>query len=420
MVTLVSTAVAGCLHGRLAAVAPTAQAPIPIAAPSRTFSSWLDEKQVSMMTRARWAAVARHNRIIVLNSWNFRLIPILKRANPKIQVWMYKDLSGIRSDDCRNFQGRCGHCPRGVADSRYLSSGMGYCWVKRHHPRWLLASSETGHPFQFRNYPSIWETDFGNRAYQRQWIHNVLTDVRDHGWSGVEVDNALTTADAYGISGKYPSNSAVQAATYSALRNIGHAMRDAGVASVFNVGYATSFPGLWQRWLRPVDGLEQEFYLGHPGQSAIGTSWHTYQAEISSCAALNKSCWFQPGKPSATGSSQSAEYTLASYLLAADGRQFLGAGNAVPQTARCWHLGAPTGSPHHIGAAWRRYFRWGLALANPTDKSLTVSLGGSYVDARGGAIAGIVLQPASGAILRTIRPGPARVPRRGGRRTGRC
>ena len=189
----------------------------------------------------------------------------LKRANPKIQVWMYKDLSGIRSDDCRNFQGRCGHCPRGVADSRYLSSGMGYCWVKRHHPRWLLASSETGHPFQFRNYPSIWETDFGNRAYQRQWIHNVLTDVRDHGWSGVEVDNALTTADAYGISGKYPSNSAVQAATYSALRNIGHAMRDAGVASVFNVGDARSFPGLWQRWLRPVDGLEQEFYLGHPG-----------------------------------------------------------------------------------------------------------------------------------------------------------
>ncbi len=317
------------------------------------------------MTRARWAAVARHNRIIVLNSWNFRLIPILKRANPKIQVWMYKDLSGIRSDDCRNFQGRCGHCPRGVADSRYLSSGMGYCWVKRHHPRWLLASSETGHPFQFRNYPSIWETDFGNRAYQRQWIHNVLTDVRDHGWSGVEVDNALTTADAYGISGKYPSNSAVQAATYSALRNIGHAMRDAGVASVFNVGYATSFPGLWQRWLRPVDGLEQEFYLGHPGQSAIGTSWHTYQAEISSCAALNKSCWFQPGKPSATGSSQSAEYTLASYLLAADGRQFLGAGNAVPQTARCWHLGAPTGSPHHIGAAWRRYFRWGCGARQP-------------------------------------------------------
>jgi Hypothetical glycosyl hydrolase family 15 len=417
---LLSTAVAGCLPGGLTPGQPAAQTPIPAVAPSRTFSQWLDEKQVSTITRARWAAVARHNSIIVLNSWNFRLIPILKRANPEIRVWMYKDLSGIRSDDCTTFYGRCGHCPRDVADSRYLSSGMGYCWVKRHHPRWLLASGASGQPFQFRNYPGIWETDYGNRAYQRQWIHNVLNDVRDHGWSGVEVDNALTTADAYGIAAKYPSNATVQVATYSALRNIGHAMRDAGVASVFNVGYATSFPRLWQRWLRPVNGLEQEFYLARPGPSAIGTSWHVYQAEISSCATMNKSCWFQPSEFSASGSSQSGEYALASYMLAANGQQFLGVGNAVPQTPRWCRLGAPTSSPHQIGAAWRRYFRWGVAVVNPTNKALTVSLGGSYVDARGRTTTGLVLQPASGAILRTSPPGPARVSHRVSSNPWRC
>ena len=31
---------------------------------------------------------------------------------------------------------------------------------------------------------------YGNAAYQRQWVQNVLADVRDHGWDGVKVDNA--------------------------------------------------------------------------------------------------------------------------------------------------------------------------------------------------------------------------------------
>ena len=108
------------------------------AAAVKTFSSWLDEAQVRATTKAQWAAVARDNEIVVLNSWDFRLIPVLKRANPKVQVWVYKDLSGVRSDDCTGPRGSCGACAQGVTDGIYLSSGMGYCWVKRHHPDWLL------------------------------------------------------------------------------------------------------------------------------------------------------------------------------------------------------------------------------------------------------------------------------------------
>ena len=181
------------------------------------------------MTRAQWAVIARRSSVVVLNSWNYRLIPVLKRANPDVRVWVYKNLSGIRSDDCTTSQGSCGECHRGVRDSRFLSSGMGYCWTLRHHPRWLLRSSATGLPFQFRHYPDIWATDYGSHAYQRRWIRNVLADVRTHGWDGVAVDNALTTADAYGIAENYPSDTSVQAATYSALQVTGSALRQAGI-----------------------------------------------------------------------------------------------------------------------------------------------------------------------------------------------
>ena len=268
----------------------------------KTFGQWLDEARVQATTKAEWAAVARDNAIVVLNSWDFRLIPILKRANPQVQVWVYKDLSGVRSDDCTVRGGGCGACVRGVADSVYLSSGIGYCWVKRNHPDWLLNAAATGSPFKFRNYPQTWETDYGNASYQRQWVQNVLADVRDHGWDGVEVDNALTTAAAYGVAAKYPTDAAVQAATYSALQKIGPALRNASVPEVFNVGYATAFPQLWQRWLGPTDGLEQEFYLSFSTRpNAVGVAWNVYEKEVSSCTTQHKSCWFHAGEYSERG-----------------------------------------------------------------------------------------------------------------------
>ena len=63
---------------------PGSQAPgDPEQAAVKTFSEWLDEAQVQATTKAQWAAVARSNAIVVLNSWDFRLIPVLKRANPQ-------------------------------------------------------------------------------------------------------------------------------------------------------------------------------------------------------------------------------------------------------------------------------------------------------------------------------------------------
>jgi hypothetical protein len=285
---------------------------------------------------------------------------------------------------------------------------MGYCWAKRFHPDWLLRAADTGRPLQFKGYPFTWETDYGSLAYQGQWARNVIADVREHGWDGVEVDNALTTAGAYGVAAKYLTNGAVQAATYSALREVAAALRDAGIASVFNVGYPTSFPGLWQRWLGAVDGLEQEFYLSYSTQpDAIGAAWSKYEDEISSCAVRHKSCWFHSGEYSTAVTSQTRAYALASYLLAADGQQLLAVGNSTSGPAALrWALGAPVNPMIQTGAAWRRYFTLGIAVANPTSSTSVVPLGGSYLDGGGHPVSTVTMGPASGAVLRAS-PGQA-------------
>ncbi|HUZ53168.1 MAG TPA: putative glycoside hydrolase [Streptosporangiaceae bacterium] len=405
---LIGTIAAGAIGLARHPSTPATHAALTLTAPVRMFSQRLDEAAVKATSRAQWARISRENTIVVLNSWDSRLIPVLKDANPRVQVWVYKNLSGIRSDDCTTATGQCGSCPQGVADSTFLSSGMGYCWVRHNHPSWLLRAAGTRQPLEFQGYPRIWETDYGNHAYQRQWIRNVLADVRDHGWDGVDVDNALTTADAYGLASKYPTNAAVQAATYSALRIVGRALRHAGVASVFNVGYATTFPGLWERWLRQVAGLEQEFYLSFFTQpSAAGSTWAAYEAEVLSCVTQHKSCWFHTGGHMASVTPRTRGYALASYLLAADSRQLLALGSGTPiSRTPCWVLGRPLGPAYRVGAASRRDFAGGIALANPSMSRLSVSLGATYFDANEQAVSTVTLGPTSGAVLgATPRPG---------------
>src|SRR5258708_13713954 len=57
---------------------------------AKAFTELLDEAQVRATTRAQWAEIARANAIVVLNSWDYRLIPVLKAANPARRVLVYK------------------------------------------------------------------------------------------------------------------------------------------------------------------------------------------------------------------------------------------------------------------------------------------------------------------------------------------
>jgi hypothetical protein len=376
--------------------------------PVNGFSQWLDEASVRALSGTQWAAIARQNAIVVLNSWDYRLIPVLKAANPAVRVYVYKDMSGIRSDDCTTPSGSCGSCPPGVADSAFLSSGMGYCWVQHHRPQWILRSANSGQPLELRGYPGIWETDYGDQAYLRQWLQNVLTDVHSHGWDGVEVDNALNLANDYGVASKYPTDQSVQAATYAALQYLGPGLRLHGVGDVFNIGYATRLPGLWQLWLGPVDGLMQEFYLSSSAQpGAWGDLWQAYESEVSSCAEQHKSCWFHTGDYATAVAPATREYALASYLLATDAHQYLALGTpAATPLSRCRGLGAALGPDYELGTVMVRRFSGGIVVVNPSAEAALFPTGHYRYLAGGMATSSVTLPPKSGAIL-GLTPGAA-------------
>ena len=105
-----------------------------------------------------------------------------------------------------------------------------------------VRSASSGQPLEFRGYPGIWGTDYGNKAYLRQWLQNVLTDVRSHGWNGVEVDNALNIANDYGVASKYHTDQSVQAATYAALGYLGPRLRLMGLATFSTSVTRPAFP----------------------------------------------------------------------------------------------------------------------------------------------------------------------------------
>jgi hypothetical protein len=102
------------------------------------------------------------------------------------------------------------------------------------------------------------------------------------------------------------------------------------------------------------------------------------------------------------------KYMLASFLLGTDGRSYFacdyGGSPRSATEAKPYYgasLGAPSGAYAKIGGAYQRSFAHGKVVVNPTDSTVTVSLGGIYRDAEGAgaAITTLTLQPHGSAIL---------------------
>jgi hypothetical protein len=344
--------------------------------------------------------------VVLLNAWDYPMIPELRAQHPGALVLVYKDLSSSRSTACQN----------GV-DQAELPTGVGFCWAMRYHPEWFLRDS-SGALLQERGQDGQYEMDYGNPAYQQQWLANVEADVKAHGWDGVFMDNALTTADAYGVSPTYPTDAAVQAAMRSMLALVGPALSQQGILTVANIGYATEFPGLWDDWVSLVSGAMQEYYLcwGQTQTSDFcegGPAWSDYQHEITDAASMGKLVLVHSGDYAIESDSRAFDYSFASYLLANSGQSsysFAGAEEWRPQYG--WQLGQPWGPYYQVGgqALYKRDFAAGTALVNTGSTPLLVNLNATYLSESGSPVTSVVVQPVSGVVLRATAASPSGPP----------
>ncbi|NUT90463.1 MAG: hypothetical protein HOY78_00395 [Saccharothrix sp.] len=368
----------------------------------RVQSFWL-HMSGSPVTDEMIATEAKRRSYVVLNAWEGDIARKLKAANPKIQTFVYKDLTSTRSYACRN----------GVDDA-LLPAGVGYCDADKNHPDWFLLSP-SGQRFEYSGYAGHWQMDVGNPAYQNAWADNVIASSKGV-FDGIFMDNAVFPCDAYHdgtCPAKYPTDAAIQAAYKSMLSGTRSKFVDAGLKTVANISNARLHAGAWDAYTEYLDGGFDEWWLTFNDNdllSEYSEGWSRQVAEITSNEARGKMTWVQPHYT--PGAEQPFRYALASYLLAtgnqaaiAEITQTDGYTNASPWHPEYdWNLGAPTGPYKSLGGnVFRRDFACGVVIVNASKTgtpAVGVPLNGNYTNAKSSTVSSVALPGTTGEILR--------------------
>ncbi|GAA0220957.1 hypothetical protein GCM10010492_18850 [Saccharothrix mutabilis subsp. mutabilis] len=349
------------------------------------------------------ATEAKRRSYVVLNAWEGELARKLKAANPKLQTFVYKDLTSTRSYACRN----------GVDDAQ-LPTGVGYCDADKNHPDWFLLAPG-GQRFEYSGYSGHWQMDVGNPAYQNAWADNVVASSKGV-FDGIFMDNALFPCDAYHpgtCPAKYPTNASIQDAYKSMLANTRAKFSAAGLKTVANLSNARLHTGAWDAYTEHLDGGFDEWWLTFSDSDLLSEypeGWSRQVAEIASNEARGKITWVQPHF--SRGAEQPFRYALASYLLASGGRSAIaeidvtdGYDNASPWHPEYdWDLGAPSGPYKALGGnVFRRDFACGVVIVNANrtgSPAVGVELGRSYTNAKSSPVSSVALAGTSGEVLR--------------------
>ncbi|HEX9992580.1 MAG TPA: putative glycoside hydrolase [Acidimicrobiales bacterium] len=413
-----AAAVAASLLGTFAPAWAAATVSTSAKNPDRTVAHWSPGRAGPFLDHFNGGALdvateAPRRRIISLNSWEWGLVDDIKAANPRAIVLLYQDLSSVRSyagavprtatclDPVRDW--------RGCADAPYLPTGVGYVEASRDHPEWFLTDG-SGRRLEWRSWPGHWQVDVGNPSYQQRWLENVRAELAAHGWDGVIMDNAITRAQSLTTPApaRYDTDVEMQAAVRSMLAAVSPPLREAGYVTFANVSDSRMWPGLWADWLTLLDGASEEHFVSWssvPGSGFVWdwgtTGWRGMVDQIATAARMGKIAMVKIG--GVIPDRAAAIYGLASYLLANDGRSVISHGDGTWEPEFEWRLGRPLGDYRDLGNhVYRRDFARGTVIVNAADSgSVTVDLGGTYVDGAGTSMNQVTLGATRGAILRT-------------------
>src|SRR3954466_11223160 len=309
---------------------------------------------------ADYSATAARNSVVILQQYQASRMKQLKAANPGLKVLMYKNLSGMTERTSSGF------VSGGVATQDAAA-----------HPEWYLLNT-SGQRFTSRYFSWIWIADVGSASYQQQWADNVLGEIAAGGWDGVFMDDTNPTMSwHYDVSriAKYPTDTAWQAATRSALVSIGARFRAAGKLVIPNFSNQKSFPAVIKDWMGLVDGGMNEQFLKW-GTTTTGPEsydppdyWELQLKQMKEAEAAGK--YYLGITPSTATDRAAARYGFATMLLAGGGKVQFALHNDYPKER--WFdeydypIGTPTGAEtKEASGIHRRVFSNGLVYVNPT------------------------------------------------------
>jgi hypothetical protein len=317
----------------------------------------------------------------------------LKARNPRIKVLVYKNLSASQKSSSR---GR-------------WATGVSFQEADSEHPEWFLLNS-SGERFTFRRYPYLWAMDVGDTAYQERWVANVRRELRTEDWDGVFIDDVNPTMKYHyepSEIARYPSDEAWQDATESALSYIGPRLRRRGKLVVPNFGSWSEqgYTDLVDGWMKYVNGGAHEHFLkwGRKGTGyADPERWRRALSSLEKTQAAGK--LFLGLTTSGNRDVRAARYGWATMLLGANGD----AAFAMQRDTEAepwfpeyrYKLGRPLERVEEVGdGAFRRRFKHGIAVVNPTYERVAVPLGATYSGSGRKRVRSVELRPESAAIL---------------------
>ncbi|MEU3650358.1 putative glycoside hydrolase [Lentzea sp. NPDC034063] len=342
---------------------------------------------------------ANRRSYVVLNAWETDLAAKLKKANPEIQTFVYKDLSSTRSYACS-----------GGRDDADLPTGVGYCAAD---PSWFLVDSG-GKRLEYGGYAGHWQMDVGNAGYQNAWADNVVASSAKV-FDGVLMDNALFACDTYhdGVCpAAYPTDESMREAYRSMLANTRQKFVDAGLKTVANMSNARLHDGAWDSYVEHLDGGFDEWWLTFGDKdllSEYSQGWSRQIAQITANEAKGKITWVQPHH---SGAEQPFRYAFASYLLAKGEHAAI---SEIEETDRYdnpsqwrteydWDLGAPLDEHHEVAAnVHQRDFECGTVLvnANKTGSApVTLRLAETQFNEHNAPVTFVALPGTTGTVLR--------------------
>ena len=381
----------------------TPPTPTPITPKAEAHSAWVHTNSTPV-SDALIALEAPRRRYIVLNPWESHLIPKIKAHNPDCLVFVYKDISSVRSLDTN-------------PDVRMLAAGVAYSTASA--SGWT-ARSDGGVWLQYDGYEGHYQMDVGKVGYQDTWASNV-SRMKAFGFDGVWMDNALWFRDTYhpGVPVRgYATNEAFREAYRSFFRNVCPKLRAAGLLSVANMTNARLVTNGWQSCLDAgLDGAFDEFWLSvdNTGTNLLPEyeqGWKRQVAQIAYAEDKGKIAIVQPHFPA--GDVKAFRYCLASYFMAypTAGKAAIVEANGTDQYGNPtawhpeydWNLGTPSGAYRSVGTnIFRRDFTQGCVVVNANktgSTAVTIQLGGSYLNEGGASVTSVSLAGTSGTILR--------------------
>jgi hypothetical protein len=308
--------------------------------------------------------------ILVLQATDASKVPVLHQANPNLKIFLYQDPKFSRASD-----------PTG------LSVCTDYPAIVSAHPDWFVRDA-AGNPISPAGYPGNSIMDLGNPAYQQACVAHATALAKQYGFDGIFYDDFSAvlrwTFSGGALSPQYPTDAAWQAATYSMISYAGAQTHAQGLLAIGNIGGATLTPGLWQKWNAPLDGAEEEAWVGASatGAQPPGT-WSAQLANLAWSEANHRFAVLHSYAATETGNT----FGLASMMLAANGEGSYSTSNVNCTSAESWYpeydlsaqLGAPTGAYFRLSnGVYERVFAHGIVLVNPTTSPTTQFSLGSH------------------------------------------